>query len=276
MTKLIYGSDFSSYQAPKPDMTGWGFAYVKATEGTTYINPNLVSQSTHVENTVKQRGYYHYMQPGYIKEQAQFFVNTVGLDECKDPYVELWLDFEEDALTGDEPKIFMDEVKRLTGKQCGFYTSQSWLTSSKYDWSDLPKNTPLWVAMYPSNERAGNNLTQSELQWGYDAFAKIHHFNQVDVWQFGAGSGFDWNVRFSAFPNQSTPKPSEPKKGQVLTLKKDAYRYTSDGKKHKYPAGKESWFKANKGYKVTYMRTVGSCYEVEFYGEIMYFHKGNF
>lgn len=278
---LVYGSDFSDHQAPQPDMTGWRFAYIKATEGTTYVNKYLVQQSTHVEKTVKQRGYYHYFHPGHAKEQADFFVNTIGIKECQDPYVELWLDFEEKGSSVTDAKIFMDRVKQLTGKECGLYASQSWLCDTSFNWKILSPNTPLWVAMYPNNNRFGNNLTEAEFKWSINEFAKIPHFKLVHVWQYGAGAGYDWNFRYTPFPTAHIPSIKKPKYKEVIKVKADSRLYKDNGRDLLMPNEKSHDIMVKKNTRVTFIGEVGNCYKVEYFqlgsrGNYLYLHRGNF
>jgi hypothetical protein len=45
----IYGQDWASYQSATPNTTGLSFAFVKVTEGLSYINPEWVSQRDHAK-----------------------------------------------------------------------------------------------------------------------------------------------------------------------------------------------------------------------------------
>lgn len=59
MTGTI-GQDWASYQPEQPATIGLGFVFVKATEGTGYINPKYAAQIAHARATVPVVGSYHY------------------------------------------------------------------------------------------------------------------------------------------------------------------------------------------------------------------------
>lgn len=281
---MTYGTDVSNHQQEFPipyKATGWKFAYILATQGARFVNPKLVAQSQQAERELSHYGYYHYLDnTASVIDQARHFVNTIGVSECKNPKVQLWLDFEEPYLTGDEPKIFIDEVKRLTGRQCGMYTGTLQLTSPNYDWTDLPKDLPLWVAQYPSNDSYGVPLSNEVLNWGIEQVTRIPHFEKVHVWQYGGARGYDWDIMFynpldnSTASDVSSNEPIKP--GTILTVKQPAYLYDSTGTKRLAPKEKASWFKADKGVRVKFISTVGYCYKVEYYGYTFYLHAGNF
>jgi GH25 family lysozyme M1 (1,4-beta-N-acetylmuramidase) len=56
----IYGQDWASYQAPQPDTAGLSFAFVKITQGLTYINPEWTQQRDHAKADGLVWGAYHY------------------------------------------------------------------------------------------------------------------------------------------------------------------------------------------------------------------------
>lgn len=55
-----YGQDWASYQSATPPTAGLGFAFVKATEGTGYINPLHAAQISHARANGLVVGHYHY------------------------------------------------------------------------------------------------------------------------------------------------------------------------------------------------------------------------
>lgn len=55
-----YGQDWASYQSATPPTAGLGFAFVKATEGTGYINPLHAAQVAHARANGLVVGHYHY------------------------------------------------------------------------------------------------------------------------------------------------------------------------------------------------------------------------
>lgn len=75
----IYGQDWSSYQSPTPDTTGLGFAFVKVTEGLSYINPEWVGQRDHAKANGLVWGAYHYPDMHNSDHaEADFFLSQVN------------------------------------------------------------------------------------------------------------------------------------------------------------------------------------------------------
>lgn len=54
------GQDWASYQSPDPAVTGLDFVFVKATEGTGYVNPRHAAQVAHARGSALVVGHYHY------------------------------------------------------------------------------------------------------------------------------------------------------------------------------------------------------------------------
>ena len=56
----IKGQDWASYQDNQPDTSGLAFAFVKVTEGLSYLNPRWVAQRDHAKANGLVWGGYHY------------------------------------------------------------------------------------------------------------------------------------------------------------------------------------------------------------------------
>ena len=75
----IWGQDWSSYQSAMPDTSGLGFAFVKVTQGTSYVNPLWVSQRNHAKAAGLVFGGYHYPDMGHsVQSEADFFLSQVN------------------------------------------------------------------------------------------------------------------------------------------------------------------------------------------------------
>jgi hypothetical protein len=74
----IYGQDWSSYQDAAPDTSGLSFAFVKVTEGLSYVNPLWRSQRDHARANGLVVGYYHYPHMGNSPQaEADHFLSQV-------------------------------------------------------------------------------------------------------------------------------------------------------------------------------------------------------
>lgn len=74
----VRGIDVASYQSSTPSLAGYGFAFVKATEGTTYTNPRHVAQVAAGRAHGLVVGHYHFLHGGNVAAQAAYFLKTAG------------------------------------------------------------------------------------------------------------------------------------------------------------------------------------------------------
>lgn len=74
----IWGQDWSSYQPAQPDVTGLSFAFVKITEGLSYINSRWMAQRAWAKQNGLVWGAYHYPHMGNdYKAEAEYFLHQV-------------------------------------------------------------------------------------------------------------------------------------------------------------------------------------------------------
>lgn len=201
----VRGTDVSSHQGViNYKANGFNFAFVKATEGTGYVNPYLNAQTVQADKERIPQGAYHYYRTdgGTPEQQARYFINTIGINYAKDPNTMLMLDAESNAwdgnnFRGDEPKRFLDEVHRLTGKKCVVYMNSEFAKgmNGRYYWSDIA-DYPLMLASYPYS----NNTTYLD-QWSRQQIASIPWFKKVYIIQYGDGNGFDWDYMYGTPAN---------------------------------------------------------------------------
>jgi GH25 family lysozyme M1 (1,4-beta-N-acetylmuramidase) len=71
----IQGIDVASYQTATFDTGGLAFVFIKATEGTSYVNPKQTDQAAHGRAAGCVVGFYHFLHPGSVAAQAQYFVD---------------------------------------------------------------------------------------------------------------------------------------------------------------------------------------------------------
>ncbi|MEU9567787.1 GH25 family lysozyme [Streptomyces sp. NPDC048161] len=193
------GVDVSSWQGG----INWGavrsagieFAWMKATEGTSYKDPTFSANYLGAYNAGVIRGAYHFARPDVSggAEQAAFFAGNGGAwsrDNLTLPGV---MDIE-GSCYGKTPAAmqswildFYNTYKARTGRDVVIYTSASWWNSCTGGWTGMSARSPLWVAHWTS---AGSpSIPQGFPFW--------------TVWQYtstGSVSGISGNVdrdRFS-------------------------------------------------------------------------------
>ncbi|WP_250674166.1 GH25 family lysozyme [Paraclostridium ghonii] len=173
--------------------SGVQVVYIKATEGTSYIDPRFKEYYNEAKSEGLKVGFYHFFNTGNTstpKQQAQHFVNTInGLKpDCK-----LVLDLEK---TGGLSKSklskqaieFLEEVKLLSGLDVAIYTYTNFAQTNLDPQCGLGKY-PLWVAQYGASSPAQNPI------WG----------NNYAGWQYseaGRVSGVENNIDLNTFNEQ--------------------------------------------------------------------------
>ena len=71
---MLRGIDVSAYQSSSYATSGLSFVFVKATEGRSYVNPKLGAQTRHARDAGLVVGFYHFLWPGNLTAQAEYFV----------------------------------------------------------------------------------------------------------------------------------------------------------------------------------------------------------
>ncbi|KKD03709.1 glycoside hydrolase family 25 protein [Streptomyces sp. WM6386] len=72
---MLRGIDVSAYQSSSYDTDGLSFVFIKATEGRTYTNPRLAAQTKRARDAGLVVGFYHFLWPGNLTAQAEYFVS---------------------------------------------------------------------------------------------------------------------------------------------------------------------------------------------------------
>ena len=157
----IHGIDVSRYQE-KIDWKnletlkdgkhkiGVSFAFIKATEGRSIVDPMYSANWENISKTNIIRGAYHFFIPSRdAVEQAQNFIKTVNLKKGDLPPV---LDIETLGNQGaaklrENIKIWMDIVEKHYGVTPIIYTYVDFYEQYLIDDKEL-KKYPLWIAHY--------------------------------------------------------------------------------------------------------------------------------
>ncbi|MGC9495899.1 lysozyme [Streptomyces sp. WG7] len=161
------GVDVSSHQGSVAWATLWNsgvkWAYVKATEGTSYRNPYHAQQYGGSYDVGMIRGAYHFAIPDGSggAAQADYFVDHGGgwskdgrtlpgvLDIEYNPYGETCYGRTPSGMVG-WIRDFLDRYKARTGRHAVIYTSTSWWKQCTGDYSGFGSTNPLWIARYAS------------------------------------------------------------------------------------------------------------------------------
>ena len=186
------GLDVSHYQGSINWATvkanGARFAWIKATEGTTYQDPNFSSNYLNAYNQGIVRGAYHFGRPDVSSgsTQADFFASHGGAWSKDGLTLPGTLDIEwgtsgegGDCYGKSQSSIvqfilsFSNEYHAKTGRWPVIYTATSWWTECTGNTGDFSSTNPLWVARYSSSVGA------LPYNWGYQT-----------IWQFADSGTF--------------------------------------------------------------------------------------
>lgn len=138
----VKGQDWSAYQAAQPSVNGLSFVFIKATEGTGYVNPHLNAQVAWARKNNLVVGFYHFLRPGSMAAQVGHFLNSISL---KDGDI-LALDWEDSGVSCADKDMAIADVKRAKpGHKVVLYCN-------KYFWKSLDTTSNcgdgLWIADY--------------------------------------------------------------------------------------------------------------------------------
>jgi GH25 family lysozyme M1 (1,4-beta-N-acetylmuramidase) len=166
--KGVSGIDVSSYQG-NVNWAFWAarglkFAYIKATEGSTYRNRYFKSQFNGSRSAGLVRGAYHFANPGGAsgKTQAGFFVQNGGswsrdgwtlpgvLDIEYNPYGAVCYGRSKEQMV-QWVTDFTREYKRRTTRDAVIYTTADWWSRCTGNTSRFSTTNPLWVARYANS-----------------------------------------------------------------------------------------------------------------------------
>jgi lysozyme len=151
------GIDVSHWQGTinwnSVDNAGIRFGFCKATEGTSYVDPQCSRNLSEMKRLGIYRGVYHFGQPNVsASAQAQHFVNTARSANggTLSGLLQLCLDIE--VTDGIGPagvwswiQSFIANIKTLTPRPGIIYTSPSYWTSRVGN-PNNNLNCPLWIA----------------------------------------------------------------------------------------------------------------------------------
>lgn len=143
---MLRGIDVSSYQSSSYDTDGLSFVFIKATEGRTYTNPKLAAQTKTARDAGLVVGYYHFLWPGNLTAQAEYFVSKAP-ERAGEILAVDW------ETTGDgthasnaEKDRFIRKVKELRpNNRVALYCNRNfWLNIDKTSYA----GDALWIADY--------------------------------------------------------------------------------------------------------------------------------
>lgn len=193
------GIDISSHQTGiNLSSVPCDFAIIKATQGTSYVNPDCDRAYQQAKKAGKCLGVYHYAGGKDAVDEANFFLENVKgyIGEAM-----LVLDFEsyQNSAYSQGPtwcKKFLDQVYNQTKVRALVYISKS--VCREFDWSAIAPNHGLWVAQYASNNTVnGYDSTPWTDNKGYGAWSGPAIFQYTSSGRLSGWNGnLDLNIAY--------------------------------------------------------------------------------
>lgn len=206
---MITGQDWASYQLASPSTSGLDFAIIKATEGASYTNPRMVSQAATARSAGLIVGFYHFLLPGNVQAQAEYFVRQAASQE----YDLLVCDWESSAHGSPscaEKDAFLKAVQKLRGSnhRVLLYCNRDfWLNRDTTSFAA----DGLWIAEY--NGRPGKPSIKAP--W------VIHQYTSTPVDTNVAAFDSRAELRAWARKGASSTAPQPPKTSTPTTPSKE-------------------------------------------------------
>jgi len=155
---LLPGIDVSHWQGSinwtSVRNAGIRFAYIKATEGTSYKDPNFNTYYPAAYYAGVIRGAYHFARPSYSggATQASYFFNNGGRWSADHRTLPGALDLEGSCAGLSQSAMrtwiydFWARYKALSTRDVVIYTTASWWSTCTGGWTAQAARSPLWVA----------------------------------------------------------------------------------------------------------------------------------
>ncbi|MDG4793329.1 GH25 family lysozyme [Micromonospora sp. WMMD1082] len=165
----VPGIDVSRYQGTinwtSVRNAGIQFAFIKATEGTSYKDPNFNANYVNAYNAGVIRGAYHFARPNISTGavQANYLASNGGAWSADSRTLPAALDLEANPYSGgycyglsttamrNWVQDFLNTYRSRTGRYAVIYTTTSFWNQCTGSWSGPWNNHPLWIARWSSS-----------------------------------------------------------------------------------------------------------------------------
>ena len=192
--EIYRGIDVSEWQGDidfaRVKEAGIEVVYIRAGQGFSYEDAQFERNYEQAKRYGFKIGVYHYMTARSVEDartQAQFFVSLISGKQidCK-----LAMDFESfgslnRSQINEIALAYMDEVKRLSGKEVVVYSNTY---DATYVFNSEVAKEPLWVAQYGVIEPQDNGHWENWVGYQYSSTGRVSGINgNVDLDRFTDG-----------------------------------------------------------------------------------------
>ncbi|HCA85395.1 MAG TPA: muramidase [Streptomyces sp.] len=168
---MIHGIDVSSHQSSF-STDGEDFVFIKATEGRSYTNPRRAAQAEQARNAGCVVGFYHFLWPGDLSDQARYFTDKCGAEDGDVLAVDWETTSSGTRASGGEKDRFLRMVRELRpDHRVILYCNRTfWRT---YD-STSYASDGLWIADYVTKGEP-----RIEAEWRFHQYTNDPHDKNV-------------------------------------------------------------------------------------------------
>jgi GH25 family lysozyme M1 (1,4-beta-N-acetylmuramidase) len=182
----VLGVDVSGYQPVAFATKGLSFAFVKATEGTSYVNPHYAGQVAHSRAAGLVVGHYHFGKNGGAAE-ADYFLKHATLHAGD----MLAFDWETSGVSQAERDAFIDRVKaKAPGHRVLLYCNTDYWKNRDSDNGGHADG--LWIAD-PNHPAGKPNIKHAWLihqySWAGGIDRNVANFKDAAALRAWAGAG---------------------------------------------------------------------------------------
>ncbi|MFB7598639.1 GH25 family lysozyme [Streptomyces sp. NPDC056160] len=169
---MLHGIDVSAYQSATYGTDGLSFVFIKATEGRSYVNSRLAAQAKHGRDAHLVVGFYHFLWPGNITAQAEYFLSHAPEKRGDVLAVDWETTGEGTHASNAEKDSFIRKVKQLRPhNRVLLYTNRHfWLSVDTTSYA----GDGLWIADYVS---AGHPRIKAK--WRFHQYTDSPHDTNV-------------------------------------------------------------------------------------------------
>ncbi|HCT75287.1 MAG TPA: hydrolase [Micromonosporaceae bacterium] len=141
---------------------GVQFAYIKATEGTTYKDPKFNTNYVAAYHAGVIRGAYHFARPNVSSgaAQANYLASNGGAWSADSRTLPAAVDLEAGCYGLSQAQMrswiadFLNTYRARTGRYAVIYTTTSWWVSCTGNYNGFASKHPLWIARWSSTPGA--------------------------------------------------------------------------------------------------------------------------
>lgn len=235
-TNTYQGIDVSDYQGDidysRVKNAGIQVVYIKATEGTTIIDPYFRTNYDNAKSEGLKIGFYHFIRARNEEEairEAEFFHSVIS---GTSPDCRLAMDFEVfNGLSVERINqisfAFLQKLQELTNKECVIYSDE--YNARTVFGIELARNYPLWIAEYDVNIPTSTGNWEEWIGFQYSDRGQIDGIlGDVDLDKFRDGIFLSDNSEIPSPNPEPKPEP-EPEPNPEPDTSNNTYYFVKSG-----------------------------------------------